>query len=90
MRVSITAVQKGDTIIDGRDRIEVSRIEHNACSSKGTHVNRRICYDRTDVVDIRPGKAEANLLDENGLNVIEGEEFNPILDIRNVGKLRVS
>jgi len=90
MRVSITAVQKGDIIIDGRDRIEVNRIEHNACSSRGTHVNRRYCYNQTDSVDIRPGKAESKHFEESGLGDLEGDEVNPILDIRNVGTLRAS
>jgi hypothetical protein len=52
----ITEVIEGDTIIEGSTRIEVKRIEHNACSTKATHVNDRYCYDRSSEVVVKPGK----------------------------------
>jgi hypothetical protein len=52
----ITLVRKGDTIIDGQDKIKVDKIEHGACSSFGTHVNNRFCYDRFTQVQVREGK----------------------------------
>ena len=68
----ITSVRKGDTIIDGHDKIKVDQIEHNACSSFGTHVNNRFCYDRYTQVQVREGKrAKSRSFEESGLGDLE-------------------
>lgn len=59
MLVRITEVHKGDIIIEDQGEITVRKIEHEACSSKGTHVNDRGCYDRYAKVNIKVGRAKS-------------------------------
>jgi hypothetical protein len=64
-RVSVQKLIKGDVIIEhsyGKPRMTpVTKVEFNACSSHGVHVNRNSCYDFNAVVDI--AEAEGNLAD---------------------------
>lgn len=76
MYISITEVRKGDIIVDGRSETEVKRIKHDACSSFGTHVNDRECYERTAKVRIKPGKVESKSFEESGLGDLE-EDWGP-------------
>lgn len=55
MYTSISNARTGDTIVEGRSRIEIRKIEHNACSTRGTHVNRSMCYDRGSMVHLEVG-----------------------------------
>lgn len=58
-RVSIQRLVKGDVIVEqvnGKNRMTpVTKVEFNACSTHGVHVNRSMCYEFNAVV---------NLLDE--------------------------
>jgi len=72
MLIDISQVRKGDTIVDGRSETEVKRIKHDACSSFGTHVNDRECYERGSKVRIKPGKADASF-EESGLGDLEDD-----------------
>jgi hypothetical protein len=71
MLIDISQVRKGDTIVDGRSETEVKRIKHDACSSFGTHVNDRECYERGSKVRIKPGKAGVDS------SVEENEDWSP-------------
>lgn len=55
-QASIQRVVKGDVIVErinGKKRMTpVARVEFNACSSNGVHINRSMCYDFNAVVDI--------------------------------------
>ena len=74
MFVSITQVRKGDVILEGRDRTEVKKIEHNACSSFGTHINDRECWDRHTRVQIKPAThAESKHFEESGLGDLQAD-----------------
>lgn len=59
-RVNIQRLLKGDIIIErvnGKRRMTpVTKVEFNACSSHGVHVNRSMCYDFNAVVDIVDGE----------------------------------
>lgn len=57
MFVAVQTVRKGDTIretyLDGQRRLrvekgpgtKVTKVEHSACSKRGTHINSRECFD---------------------------------------------
>lgn len=56
------SIQLGMTIVEypkiGRGkpvRIEVKEVVHSACSSRNTHVNGNLCYDRAGEVDVLVG-----------------------------------
>lgn len=56
-KLDIQALTKGMTIVEygignKPKRIEVTEVEHGACSSRGTHVNKSMCYNAHAVVDI--------------------------------------
>jgi hypothetical protein len=57
MRKAIEKVSKGEIILDGRSEIKVEKIEPSCCSSFGTHINNRYCYDRGSVVRTKGGVA---------------------------------
>lgn len=68
MFVNINEVRAGDTILDGRDRIEVKKVEVACCSSFGTHINDRICYERGMTVRINPrDRATSKRFEESGV-----------------------
>lgn len=68
MLININEVRKGDTILDGRDRIEVKKVEIECCSSFGTHINGRVCYERGSKVNVKPAQhAESKHFEESGL-----------------------
>jgi hypothetical protein len=50
MRKAIEKVSKGEIIVEGRNEIKVDKVEPYCCSSLGTHINSRYCYDRGSVV----------------------------------------
>lgn len=56
---------KGDVIIErvaGKKRMTpVTKVEVNACSSRGVHVNRNMCFDATTPVEV--AYAEMTLAD---------------------------
>jgi hypothetical protein len=57
MRKAIEKVSKGEIILDGRSEIKVEKIEPYCCSSLGTHINNRYCYDRGSMVRTKNGVA---------------------------------
>lgn len=61
MRSSVQKLVKGDIIIErvnGKNRMTpVRQLEFNACSTKGVHVNRNMCYDFNAVVDLVDGES---------------------------------
>lgn len=72
MIVNITEVRKGDIIVEGRDQTKVDHIQHSACSSFGTHVNHRECYERGAKVSIKVAdRATAQHFEESGLGDLE-------------------
>lgn len=60
-RSSIQVVYKGDIIVErvnGKNRmIPVRKVEFDACSSKGVHINTSMCYDYNAVVELVDGEA---------------------------------
>lgn len=63
--VSVQSLVKGDVIIErgsGKPRMTpVTKVEFNACSTHGVHVNRNACYDFNASVEVV--QAEATLGD---------------------------
>lgn len=90
MYSSIQKVVKGDVIVErvaGKKRmISVTKVEFNACSSRGVHVNRNSCYDFNAMVDLVPGEATLKDLEEEmtALGDLE-EDFPTVNDIRQAG-----
>jgi hypothetical protein len=85
--VSVQTLAKGDVIIErgsGKPRMTpVTKVEFNACSTHGVHVNRNACYDFTATVEVV--QSEGTLSDlrdtvdsdealENGLGDFESDE----------------
>jgi hypothetical protein len=76
-RSSVQRLVKGDIIIErsnGKNRMTpVRRIEFNACSSYGVHVNGNECYDYNAVVDVVLGEGSLSDLEEatSGLGDLE-------------------
>ncbi len=58
---SIQTIRKGDVIIERRNgkdvMIPVRKVEFNACSTRGVHVNTNMCYDFNAVVHVVEGEA---------------------------------
>lgn len=54
--VSILDIVKGDVIVEGSGRnrreTKVRKIEHGACSTRGTHVNGNECYESIALVNV--------------------------------------
>jgi hypothetical protein len=54
--VSVQTLAKGDVIIErgsGKPRMTpVTKVEFNACSTHGVHVNRNACYDFNATVEV--------------------------------------
>ena len=75
MRKSIEDVLKGEIIVEGRDEIRVDKVEPFACSTWGTHINGRYCYDRGWIVRTK----EDPVREETGLGELE-EDFELLLD----------
>lgn len=51
--VVANALRSGDVIVeDGNHTILVKDVVPNACSSRGVHVNRSMCYDRRAHVEV--------------------------------------
>lgn len=76
---SVQRITKGDIIVErvnGKNKmIPVRKVEFNACSSKGVHVNTNMCYDYNAVVQL--ADAEGTLSDlETALGDLE-EDFDP-------------
>lgn len=67
-RASVQCLAKGDIIVEranGKNRmIPVKHVEFNACSSRGVHVNRNMCYSYNDVVDLVEGEGTLGDLEE--------------------------
>jgi hypothetical protein len=81
-RSSIQRIVKGDIIIErvnGKKRmIPVSKVEFNACSTYGVHINRSMCYDFNAVVDLVEGESTLGDMEKEmaGLGDLE-EDFDP-------------
>jgi hypothetical protein len=79
-RASVQCLAKGDIIVEranGKNRmIPVKQVEFNACSSRGVHVNRSMCYNYNDVVDLVEGEGTLGDLEKaaSGLGDLE-EDF---------------
>lgn len=50
---AIETVQVGDVIVEGRDQTVITKVEVDACSSRGTHINNKYCYDRGSFVQLK-------------------------------------
>jgi hypothetical protein len=84
MLVSITEVVPGDILVEGRTRIKVDEIEHKACSSRGSHVNGKYCYNRTDVVEVIKSKRKVRTIEAVEILEIslEPNGMGEILEVR--------
>lgn len=86
-RVSIQRLLKGDIIIErvnGKRRMTpVTKVEFNACSSHGVHVNRSMCYEFNAVVDVVDGDGNLGDLEKemSGLGDLE-EDYEPLGTVR--------
>jgi hypothetical protein len=53
---SILNAKVGESIVEWENRrritTKIRKIVHNACSSRGTHVNDRYCYERNAIVTL--------------------------------------
>lgn len=74
----ITEVKPGDVIKEGHGKsIEVKQVENNACSSRGTHINNKYCYEPTAHVTVsREFDIDANRFVDSALGDLE-EDFDP-------------
>lgn len=82
---SIEVVRKGDNIkdtyLDGNRRLkvekgpgtDVSKIEHRACSSLGTHINSRECYAPGAVVWVTASKPKEEIEEQPPIEITVGE-----------------
>ena len=77
MRKIIEKVQRGEIILDGRSEIKVEKVEPFACSSLGTHINSRYCYDRG--MEVRT-KGEPTR-EESGLGDLEDDLLKGIFQM---------
>lgn len=71
MRKSIEKVLRGEVIVEGRTEIKVDKVEPHACSSLGTHINDRYCYDRGMIVRTKDEKPKSKA--ETGLGDLAGD-----------------
>lgn len=46
--IPVLELKVGQTLMDGK--VKIKKIEHNACSAKGTHVNNSQCHDPSQPV----------------------------------------
>lgn len=71
VNITIEQVVKGDVILEqgGKKKIEVKKVRTYACSSLGTHINDRFCYERGTEVKI-----------ERGAKAVTDEEIDGFLD----------
>lgn len=74
MFIAIEEVRRGDIIVEGRDETKVTKVEPFYCSSNGTHINNRSCYDRGSIVKVKRDQKEPSF-DESGLGDFE-EDFD--------------
>jgi hypothetical protein len=73
MRKAIEKVRKGEIILDGRTEIKVDLVEPYYCSSRGTHINRRYCYDQGSMVRTKSEPVK----EETGLGDLEDDYICP-------------
>lgn len=75
-QVSVQRLVKGDVIVErvnGKNRMTpVTKVEFNACSTHGVHVNRSMCYEFNAVV---------NLMDEESTLGDLEKEFTALGDL---------
>lgn len=62
----INDVKRGDVIkASGGKGIEVKKVDLNACSSRGVHINDKFCWDSGSHVELsRQGKGEESTDEE--------------------------
>jgi hypothetical protein len=85
--VSVQTLAKGDVIIErgsGKPRMTpVTKVEFNACSTHGVHVNRNACYDFNATVEVVQSEGTLGDLQdavdsdevlESGLGDLESDE----------------
>lgn len=81
---SIQRITKGDIIVERvgakNKMIPVRKVEFNACSSMGVHVNTNMCYDYNAVVQLADGDGTLSDL-ETALGDLE-EDFPTEEDLR--------
>lgn len=64
MITTINNVNRGDIIkSSGGKGIEVKKVELNACSSRGVHINDKYCWDSEAPVSVTRPSAEASISD---------------------------
>lgn len=87
---SIQNISKGDIIVErvnGKNRMTpVRKVEFNACSSMGVHINTSMCYDFNAVVQLADAEGTVKDLEEaiEDLNVDVKQainEFDEMADI---------
>lgn len=90
-RVSVQRLVKGDIIIErvgGKNRMTpIRKVEFNACSNWGVHVNSNACYDFNAVVDIVEGEGTLGDMEKemSALGDLE-EDFPTDEDLRQAGE----
>lgn len=67
MIITIEQVQKNDVILEqgGKKKTEVKKVVHSACSSFGTHINDRFCYERGSEVSVERGAKVEEVTDDD-------------------------
>lgn len=60
-------------------RIEVTEVQHSACSSRNTHVNKSMCYDRAGMVEILVGTEKDRPSEMNTREILEHLGIDPDL-----------
>ncbi len=80
-RSSVQKLVKGDIIVErvnGKKRMTpVTKVEFNACSSKGVHVNRSMCYDFNAVVELED---QETILDDLEAEFDDGADIDAEID----------
>lgn len=67
----ISEVKPGDTIKERGKGIEVTKIERNACSSRGVHINGKYCYESGAQVSVTRPRTEASVSDMEYDEILE-------------------
>lgn len=80
---SILDIRKGDIIVERangkKSMTPVRHVEFNACSKRGVHVNRNLCYDSSAVIQLVQGEGTLGDLEDE---IAEMEEaFDPGISV---------
>jgi hypothetical protein len=83
-RVSVQNLVKGDVIVErvnGKNRMTpVTKVEFNACSTHGVHVNRSMCYEFNAVVNLMDEESTLGDLEKEFTALGDLEEDRAMID----------